>query len=366
KILPEVCRTLDPDRPYWPSSPYGGDHPNSPSEGDRHSWEVWSGFRDYVAYRDDNGRFISEFGFQSLPNLKTVNGFTRPEDRWPQSEVIEHHNKQYGGNERLYYFLSAHFKVPSTLEGFCEMTQINQGEALKVGIEHWRSRKFKTSGTLIWQLNDCWPVSSWSLVDYACRKKASYYYVKRVFAPILLVLIKDGDTIRSYVVNDGLEGFSAEFKVKGVTLKGKVLKSISQLVSVPSNTSIKLNDFKLKDLGISDGFSEIAVAELCRDGEIIAYSTCVLERPKYLKLPRARARIRLERMNREGTLFKATVTSKVFMKSAHIRLPYMEADFDDNYFDVVPGIPKVVYIRTSKKFRNRLPRVELRDATYYA
>jgi len=366
KVLPEVCGALDPDRPYWPSSPYGGEHPNSQREGDRHSWEVWSLFRDYTEYRRDNGRFVSEFGFQALPSLETIKGFTLPEDRWPQSLVIEHHNKQTGGNERLYYFLSAHFKVPSTIEGFCEMTQINQGEALKVGIEHWRSRKFKTSGSLIWQLNDCWPVSSWSLVDYAHRKKAAYYYVKRMFAPVLVVLMKDDGMIRSYVVNDSLEGFSAELEIKGLTLNGKFLKSVSEEVSIPPNASVKVMDVELEELGISDTFNELVVAELWRGGKSLATSTCLLERPKHLKLPRAKAKVKLERVNHEGTLFRATVTSKAFIKSAHLRVRGVETEFEDNYFDVIPGIPKVVYIRTPKRFITKLPKVELKDVTSYA
>lgn len=366
EILPQVCRTLDPDRPYWPSSPYGGDHPNSQSEGDRHSWEVWSAFRDHTEYRNDSGRFISEFGFQALPTWRTIEGFTRPEDRHPQSLVVEHHNKQYGGNERLYYFLSAHFKVPSTLKGLCEMTQINQGEALKFGIEHWRSRKFKTSGTLVWQLNDCWPVASWSLVDYGCRKKAAYYYVKRAFAPVVVVLSRDGDKIGAHVVNDGLEGFSADFKMKGLTFNGKVLGSVSRKISIPPNAAVKVMEVRLSELGISDSFREVVVAELSRGGNVVTYGICTLERTKYLKLPVTRASVRLERLDRNGTFFKATVFSRSFIKSAHLQVVGVDADFDDNYFDVIPGVPKVVLIKTHRKLRGKRPVVKLRDLTYYS
>ncbi|MEM3946224.1 MAG: glycoside hydrolase family 2 protein, partial [Candidatus Micrarchaeia archaeon] len=221
KILPEVCSKLDPSTLYWPSSPFGGEDPNSQSEGDRHSWDVWSGLKDYTEYLNDKGRFISEFGFQSLPSLKTILKFTSKEDRFFQSKVIEHHNKQVGGPERLLLFLSMHFRLPSTLERFVYLTQLNQGEALKTGIEHWRRRKFKTGGALIWQLNDCWPVASWSLIDYYNEPKASYYYVKRAFDPLNISLLINGDEVEVWVVNDFLESKSGKIRLLLYNVEGK-------------------------------------------------------------------------------------------------------------------------------------------------
>lgn len=368
RILPEICGTLDPDRPYWPSSPYGGSHPNSQSEGDRHSWEVWSVFKDYTEYRRDTGRFVSEFGFQSMPTAKTINSFTSPDDRELQSLVMEHHNKQVMGNERLYYFLSAHFKVPCRLGDFAEMTQINQGEALKFGIEHWRSRKFKTAGALIWQLNDCWPVSSWSLIDYGYGRKASYYYVKRAFAPIVVTLAREDDTIKAWVVNDELRELSGELTLRGLTLDGKSLKSRNCKVVVKPNSSAEVAKATLEDLGVSDGTRQVVVAELVVDGQAIAHATRLLKEPKHLEFPKPRPQIRLRQADRSGNLFEVSILSKVFIESANLGFEGTDAEYEDNYFDVLPGVLKVLTIKTGRRFKptGLKKRLKLRDVTSYS
>jgi len=125
EILPKVCGRLDPTRPYWPSSPYGGEDPNSPSEGDRHNWEVWSHWIDYPAYLKDKSRFISEFGWQA-PTLELLKEYIEPGDLYPQSKTMEAHNKQEEGQERLYRFLAAHYPVPESIKRFTLYCQLNR------------------------------------------------------------------------------------------------------------------------------------------------------------------------------------------------------------------------------------------------
>lgn len=345
KILPEVCSKLDPNTFYWPSSPYGGEHPNSQSEGDRHSWEVWSGLKDYTEYLKDNGRFISEFGFQSLPSMETIESFTSEEDRYFQSKVIEHHNKQVGGPERLILFLSMHFKLPHKLEDFVYLTQVNQGEALKTGIEHWRRRKFKTSGALIWQLNDCWPVASWSLIDYFGRLKASYYYVKRAFDPLIVSIVRKNDKIEAWVCNDLLTKVSGKLKLLAFSFKGKTILERTFDIEVEQNSSKLVAELNLREINYKEDDLVIAAILETSNG-ILRYNVFPIERLKYIELPKPKFKIKLERISNNE--FKLVLSSKTFVKACEIKLRRIKASLDDNYFDLVPNIEKEVKITIEK------------------
>ena len=167
--FPMICAQEDPTRPYWPSSPYGGAKANSPKSGDRHIWNVWSGGVDYRGYAHEDGRFISEFGFQAAPDPKTIDFFAKKKEQEIFHPVIVDHNKQVKGQERMLYFINSHFGLVTEFNTFVYLSQLNQAEAIKFGVEHWRARKYKTAGTLYWQYNDSWPVFSWSCVDYFKR-----------------------------------------------------------------------------------------------------------------------------------------------------------------------------------------------------
>lgn len=346
KILPELCSKLDPSTFYWPSSPYGGEDPNSQSEGDRHNWEVWSMFRDYTEYLMDKGRFLSEFGFQSAPSLETIKKFTLPEDRHPQSKVFEHHNKQRGGPERLWGFLLMHFKIPMTLRGFVYLTQINQGEAMKVGVEHWRRRMFKTGGALIWQLNDCWPVSSWSLIDYYGDLKASYYYVKRAFDPINISLLLKEDAVEAWVCNDFLEPKNAGIKIALYDLSGKKVFEREEKANIKPNSANPYMELSLKELDIKDISSKFLVGTLELEGGGTRYDVLFLERLKYIDLAKPSIRVNLQK---EGDKkYKLSLVSNKVMKACEVRVRGAKAYFDDNFFDLVPRMEKTVTIRLEK------------------
>ncbi len=349
KILPEVCARLDPSRPYWPGSPFGGVDPNSQAEGDRHSWDVWSGWQDYTMYCVDNGRFISEFGFQAPPTMETIESFTKEKDRSPQSEVMEHHNKMVQGTERLFRFLAAHFKVPEDFKSYVLLTQINQGEALKTGIEHWRRRKFMTSGALFWQLNDCWPVASWSVIDYYHRLKPSYYYVKRCFSPLLVSLTKEGESVNAWVTNDTLREFKGKVVLKLQTLRGNILSAAEQEVSIPANSSKMVLSQKLEP-STENAVDRFFTAQLYYGDELLSQNTLFLKRFKHVELPRPKFKVRME----EGAnvrSFRVTVSSNVFVKAVYIKLPQNlgRCFYSDNYFDLLPKSERTVFIKTDRK-----------------
>ena len=188
-MLPEICAAEDPDHPYWPSSPSSGvpfEDPGGVHAGDTHNWQVWHGGYPFEHYREHNSRFISEFGFQSLPPLETIRTYAEEADWNMTSYMMEHHQRNAAGNGKIINYMTAHFRLPKDFPSLVYLTQLLQAEAVRTGVEYWRRNRQCTSGTLYWQLNDCWPVASWASLDYFGRWKALHYVAKRFYAPLLL------------------------------------------------------------------------------------------------------------------------------------------------------------------------------------
>ncbi len=201
RLLPQVVAELDGQTPYWPGSPYGGSDHNSMEDGDRHNWHVWHGGPprrfgqepqadpspegvSFVHYAEDMGRFISEFGMHAAPVFETLRRNIPPDQHYHHSPSMDHHNKDNPKNKGDNLMLTV-TGLPTNLTEYIDFSMIAQAEGLKFGIEHFRRRKPHCSGTLFWQLNDCWPVLSWSVLDYYGFGKAGYFYAKRVYAPVL-------------------------------------------------------------------------------------------------------------------------------------------------------------------------------------
>lgn len=293
---------------------------------------------------------MSEFGFQALPTMETIKSFTKEKDRRPQSEVVEHHNKMVEGTERLYRFLAGHFKVPEDFGRYVLLTQINQGEALKTGIEHWRRRKFMTSGALFWQLNDCWPVSSWSVIDYYHRPKPSYYYVKRCFAPVLVSLVKKENVVEIWVTNDTLKALQGKVLLRLQTLEGEVLPSAEGEVSVPPNSSEMVLSHKL-ELSGQDAARQFLAASLYKGKKLVSQNTLFMERFKHIELPEPTFTVKTEAADTKKRAFRITVSSPVFAKAVYLRLPsdLGRCSHSDNYFDLLPNMEKTVVLRIQKE-----------------
>jgi beta-mannosidase len=208
KFLPELVADLDPQTDYWPGSPHSphGDRNewNDPRWGDAHIWDVWHGLQPFEYYRTCFHRFNSEFGFQSFPEPDTISHYTIPSDHSLNSPVMEHHQRSYSGNARIIHYLFDWFRLPTKFNHQIMVSQILQGMAIKYAVEHWRRTMPRGMGTLYWQLNDCWPVASWSSIDYYGRWKALHYMARRFYAPILISGLEDWDTgvVEIHLTND--------------------------------------------------------------------------------------------------------------------------------------------------------------------
>ena len=193
KILPDAVTALSPSVPYHPGSPWGDGKPTpDPTVGDMHQWNVWHGTQEkYQIFDTLGGRFNSEFGMEAFPHIATIKHFcTDPSQLYPQSHMIDFHNKADGHERRIATYLVENFRTKTDLESYIHLTQLSQSEALMFGYRGWRKRwgdphRF-CGGALVWQLNDCWPVTSWSICDYFLRKKPAYYAMARTLAPIAI------------------------------------------------------------------------------------------------------------------------------------------------------------------------------------
>ncbi|MEW9531643.1 glycoside hydrolase family 2 protein [Microbispora sp. NPDC049125] len=229
-LLPRVVAELDPTRPYWPGTPYSGAPdlpPNDPSKGTTHIWTVWN-THDYTHYATYEPRFVAEFGFQGPPTYATLRTSVSDEPLTPDSPGVMHHQKAIDGHLKLLRGLGDHLPEPRDFDDWHYYTQLNQARAMTFGVERFRAQAPHCMGTIIWQLNDCWPVTSWAAVDGGGRRKPLWYAVRRAFADRMLAFV--GDTVA--VVNDTGERWTGELAVVRSSLSGKPLAEQSFPVDV--------------------------------------------------------------------------------------------------------------------------------------
>jgi beta-mannosidase len=232
-VLPQVVARLDPEHPYVASSPAGGENANASGVGDQHYWDVWHGRGDWKFYRDSGARFASEFGFASAPSHAalcammsgTLDAHKEPLELDARHRVARWHDKTAKGYETFIGYVELHYPPARNLEEWAYTSQLNQRDALRQAIEHYRRSEF-CKGTLIWQLNDCWPVQSWAVLDSLGAYKAAAFELRRLYAPALVSLECDEQRLRVWTILDNApKSLSAQLSVEARRLgDGKVLQ----------------------------------------------------------------------------------------------------------------------------------------------
>ncbi len=240
-LFPRIVAELDPTRFYSDGSPYTPRfaldevHPNDEAHGTRHEWEVWNR-TDYRAYQDHVPRFCSEFGFQGPPTWATLTDWVHDEPLSPTGDAFLLHQKAEDGNGKLERGMSAHLPTPRTFEDWHWATQLNQARAVAFGVEHFRSWWPRTAGSLVWQINDCWPVTSWAAVDGDERPKPLWYGLRHAHAPRLLTVQPRDGRLVLVAVNDTDEAWSAPVRAERRTFEGEVLHTEVAELSVPARS----------------------------------------------------------------------------------------------------------------------------------
>jgi len=351
-MLPEVVAEEDPARPYWPSSPFGGDDPNSPDFGDMHCWDVWHGRGDWIHYAEHRPRFSSEFGFSASCGPAAWDMCLADQDRSPRSLVVKWHDKTAKGYDRYLGYTTLHFPDPETLDDLIYYTQLNQLEALKFGIESWRRTMGRCWGTLFWQLQDCWPVQSWAVIDYALEPKAAYYAARRFYAPVLLSLARRGDVVEAHLVNDLLTQVEGDVKLALITAGGEVLAEEKLSAAVGPNSAAKVGDLTLA--AAQGRETEVFVTgEFAPTQDLPAQglsNTLFLAEPKDLDLPDPG--LAVEVADADDHHFAVTLSAKSLAPYLWLRLdgepePSPLTLWEDNFFHLHPGETRTIKLRKS-------------------
>jgi beta-mannosidase len=365
KVLPDVCKELVPDTYYHFGSPWGGRDTTDPTIGDMHQWNVWHGSQEkYQNFDKLVGRFVSEFGMEAFPNIKTIDAFLPlgkdDPDRFAQSSTVDFHNKADGHERRIALYLVENFRyAPDPLEQFIYSTQLMQAECLASAYRLWKRQwkgpgKEYCGGALVWQINDCWPVTSWAIVDYYLRPKHAYYTVKREMAPISLgvtrkehlipkdkytrAYIKKTTQIEIWGSNLTLNDMKVDLVVKAfdvISGKETYSKTVKSGLVLPENRSTEIiaMDVPVKVRESGEESRIVVAAYLFEDGKQIA---------RYINWPEPLKYVHLQKpkhltadISRDGKTIE--ISAEVPVKGVALECDDEDVKFEDNLVDIVPG-----------------------------
>lgn len=343
-LLPAMVEMYDKGRFYMHSSPYEANwgRPESWKIADSHNWGIWYGQKPFESLDNEIPRFMSEYGFQSFPEMKTIASFASPKDYALESEVMNAHQKATIGNALIKKTMALYYDEPKDFEELVYKGLVLQGFGIRHGIEaHRRNRPF-CMGTLYWQLNDSWPVVSWSGIDYFGNWKALHYQTQRAYAPLLLNAVREGDSITVYAISDKLESYkNASLELRLKDFNGKTLKKMSVKNDVPSNSSVRFHILNYKEMAVSPANTFLQMTLKSASGELLSKEIYYFCYPKEQALPATdiRYKIRQEDGRCEISLKAGQLARDVF-----IEIPFQGARFSDNFFDLLPGESKKVTI----------------------
>jgi beta-mannosidase len=336
--LPAWCQTEDPDHPYWPSSPSSDApfvDPNGQCQGDAHYWDVWHGGKPFTAYRDQYPRFMSEFGFQALPPLATIRTYAAEADWNMTSYIMEQHQKNASGNSLMIRQMLDTFRMPKDFASLVYLSMVLQAEGIRYGVEHWRRYPERVAGILYWQLNDCWPVASWSSLDYYGRWKALHYASRRFYAPLILSIEDIPPEQAVYVTNDRLESWQGTVKWWLETLEGDLLSMGHTPVKVApqASTLVCRQDFSTQVT--DDNLRKLVfIAELWQGEQLVTRQTAFFVPIKHLSLTNPAFNVNLQ--TQEGQLFVDLIPKSLALL-VEVSLEGADVVFSDNYFNLPAG-----------------------------
>jgi len=363
RVLPDVVVQYGQPVPYWPSSPSANfeDEPDTQRIGDMHYWQVWHALAPIENYKQQTPRFMTEFGFQSFPEMNTIKSFSTPEDWDISSAVMLSHQKNKGGNGRIYDYLLRYFGQPKDFASFLYASQVMQAEAIKMGAEHFRRSRPRTMGSLYWQLNDCWPVASWSSIDYSGRWKALQYYARRFYNDLLVSPNEENSALQIYVVSDKQQPQPAQLRVRLMDLTGKVLEEKSADIQVKPLASDIYLSLPVTQLLAQRQREQVFIdSQLLVAGKIVSRNLYFFAKMKEVRLPQPEIKADIQPA---GNSYKVTLQSSQVGRDVYLSFGNLDAKFSDNYVDLLPGETMQIEV-TSKASLDQLRR-ELKIVSLY-
>ena len=345
-IIPQVLKEEDPVTFYWPSSPSSGgnyDNPWDEDRGDTHYWDVWHGNKPFTEYRKFRFRYLSEFGFQSFPCIKTVKTFAEEEDLNIFSRVMEMHQRNVAANGKILNYLSATYRYPECFENLLYASQLLQADAIRYGVEHFRRWRGRCMGAVVWQLNDIWPVASWASIDYYGRWKALHYAEKKMFAPVMISCEEIGElserpfcitepapiekSAKLHVANETMQPVTGVAEWELCKPNSEVIIKGCQEITVPALDGVWLNklDFNAYDereIHLSYRFKV--------NGKVVSANSCLFTPPKHYYFEDPKLSV-----IKEGKLL--TISASAYAKNVELEAVDGDCKLSDNYFDMEAG-----------------------------
>ena len=340
-LLPALLAELDPTRSYTPSSPFSPTdehYPNDPAHGSVHLWDLWNR-DDYPHYRDYSPRFVGEFGWQGPPTWSTMTRSISDSPLTPESPGMLVHQKAQDGNVKLIDGLVAHLPLPDNIDDWHWAMSLNQSVAVQTGIEHFRSLAPKCMGSIVWQLNDCWPVTSWAAVDGDGRPKPLLYAIKHAYADRMLTLQPGDAAMMASACNDTDESWSGNAIIRRLRFDGTELASSNFAVDAPPRTAMTIQ----VDLSVrtpDDAASELLEVTLGDKRAFWFFAEC---RDSRLEVPR----LEVAATAIDGG-YSVTVTAANLVRDLALLVDKLDggARVDDQLVTLLPG-ESVSFVVTS-------------------
>lgn len=336
-LAPKAVSQYDPQTFYWPSSPSSGGGFNDSGamhKGDTHYWDVWHGLKPFDEYKKHLFRFCSEFGFESLPCMKTIRTFAEEKDHNLMGEVMEAHHKCDAGSEKLLYYIAQMVHYPYTFEDLVYASQLVQADAVRLCVEQMRRHRGTCMGSLYWQVNDSNPAISWSSIDYFGRWKALHYYAKRFYAP-LLCSIDDSDKKKLVinVSNENTKEFSGQIKWRIRKNTGEIVTEGDKDITVPALTAINCMELTEEMTGIDSSLYSDHYLEylLLNNSAVVTCSTYLFCRPKQFKFLEPNITFRIDRI---GDMYRIRLNSDCYAKGVVLEFEDLDCVFSDNWIDM--------------------------------
>jgi len=350
-VLPTAVKSHDPSKQYWASSPQAGDTiKTNKVDGDEHDWRIWFQDVPFITYHDGAARFVSEYGFQSFPELKTVKKYTIPEDYDINSEVMKSHQRSFIGNGAIKRYMDNYYRNPKDFESFLYVGLLLQAEGIRTGIEGHRINMPTTMGSLYWQLNDVWPVASWSSIDYYGNWKALQYFTRKAFAPVMAVPDTKTDNLLIYAVSDLFEDKAGKLELEILDFNGHQLWAYQSDVRINANTSTVIFKDKLTDVLKGINTSEAVLStKLYSDNNLSYSTTSYFKEAKDLNLPEPHISHSIKAIENG---YEITVSTRQLAKNIYFSYDEAEGWFSDNYFDLLPGKSKTIIFETDMSIDN--------------
>lgn len=352
QLLPDMVKRFDSDRFYMHGSPYEANwgRPESWKIADSHNWGTWYGRKPFESFDSEIPRFMSEYGFQAFPEMKTIRTFAEEKDFELESPVMNAHQKATIGNALIKQTMGLYYKVPAKFEDLVYVGLVLQGQGMRHGIEAHRRNRPYCMGSLFWQLNDSWPVVSWSSIDYYGNWKAMQYQSQRAFAPVLINAIKEGDDLCVYLISDELQDRDdVRLTVELMDFDGKSHGKWTHSGKLSANTSMlflkKRVDEFLSKQDAATSFLRFTLK--AKNGAALADEVFYFAYPKDQKLPEARIETSVKR---RGEAIEMTLKTDKLARDIFIEVPVQGVRFSDNFFDLLPGQRKKITITSPEGY----------------